>query len=212
MTSPTYNLTPYSGVEVTFFFYPNSMETGEDFWLRYNDGSGWQTVAAFVSGTSFQNNTFYTATVPILSSSYTMSANAQFRFTCDASANADRVYIDQVSAVGLSSGSITNGEVKITPLHSLAEIDEFEFIEEMQISPNPALDEVRVKLNMDYAQPISIKAVDMLGRTIISTQMNTEEGTNILPLDISNLESGTYFLKVTDAEGDEMIDKFIKLR
>ncbi len=211
MTSPTYNTTPYNGVEVTFFFYPNSMENGEDFWLRYYDGSSWQTVAAFVSGTSFQNNTFYTATVPILSSSYNMSANAQFRFQCDASGNADRIYIDQVSAVGLTSGSITNGEVKISPLQSLAEIDEFEFIEEMQISPNPALDQIRVKVNLDYAQEISIKVVDMLGRNIVNTKTSTSEGINILPLDISNFDSGTYFLKVIDVEGDEMIDKFIKL-
>ncbi len=212
MTSSSYNTTPYTGVEVTFFFYPNSMENGEDFWLRYYDGSSWQTVATFVSGTSFQNNTFYTATVPILSSSYNMSTNARFRFQCDASGNADRIYIDQVSAVGLSSGSITDGEVKISPVRSLAEIDEFEFIEEMQISPNPALDQIRVKVNLDYAQEVSIKVVDMLGRSIIDTQANLGEGVNTHPIDISNLDSGTYFLKVIDSEGDEMVDKFIKLK
>lgn len=212
MTSPVYDLSSYSGVEVTFFFYPNSMENGEDFWLRYYDGSTWHTVAAFVSGTSFQNNSFYTATVPILSSSYNMSANARFRFTCDASANADQIYIDQVSAVGLGSGSITNGEIKISPLRSLAEIDEFEFIEEMQISPNPALDQIRVKLNLDYAQEISIEVIDMLGRNIVDTRSNADDGINVFPLDISSLDSGTYFLKVIDAEGDEMIDKFIKLK
>ena len=89
------------------------VENGEDFWLRYYDGSSWQTVASFVSGSSFQNNTFYTATVPILSSQYNMASNARFRFQCDASGNADRVYIDQVSAVGISSGSLVSDEVKI---------------------------------------------------------------------------------------------------
>ena len=212
MTSSSYNTTPYTGVEVTFFFYPNSMENGEDFWLRYYDGSTWQTVASFVSGTSFQNNTFYTATVPILSSQYNMSANAQFRFQCDASANADRIYIDQVSAVGLTSGSITDGEVKIRPLHSMAGLSEIGSIEEMQISPNPALDQIRVKVNLDYAQDISIKIVDLLGRNIVATTAKADEGINVFPQDISNLESGTYFIKVIDAEGDEMIDKFIKLK
>jgi len=212
MTSSTYNTTPYTGVEVTFFFYPNSMENGEDFWLRYYDGSSWQTVATFVSGTSFQNNTFYTATVPILSSQYNMSANAQFRFQCDASGNADRIYIDQVSAVGLTSGNLTSGEVKIRPLHSIAGTEEYGFIEEMQISPNPALDQVRVKVNLDYAQEISIEIVDLLGRSIVNTKANATEGINVFPQDISNLESGTYFIKVTDSEGDEMVDKFIKLK
>ena len=212
MTSSSYNTTPYSGVEVTFFFYPNSMETGEDFWLRYYDGSSWTTVATFVSGTSFQNNTFYTATVPILASQYNMATNAQFRFQCDASANADRIYIDQVSAVGLSSGSLPNGEVKITALSAIGELEEFGFVEEMQISPNPALDELRVRLNLDHDQNVSIAVVDILGRNVLNLKRSVGEGTNTLPIDISTLESGTYFLKVVDAEGDEMVDKFIKLK
>jgi hypothetical protein len=212
MTSPTYNLTSYTGVEVTFFFYPNSMENGEDFWLRYYDGSSWQTVATFVSGSSFQNNNFYTATVPILSSTYNMASNAQFRFQCDASANADRIYIDQVSAVGLAAGNLPSGEVKITKLRSLAELDEHPFIEEMQISPNPALNELRVKLNLDYAQTINISVVDILGRNVLNAKANAIEGGNVLPLDISNLDSGTYFLKAVDAEGDVMVNKFIKLK
>jgi hypothetical protein len=212
MTSQSYNLTSYSGVEVTFFFYPNSMENGEDFWLRYYDGSSWQTVATFVSGTSFQNNTFYTATVPILSSQYNMASNAQFRFQCDASGNADRIYIDQVSAVGLASGSLPSGEIKITPLHSLAGTEQFSFVEEMQISPNPALDEIRVRLNLDHSQNVSISVVDILGRSILNTNSNVSEGMNAIPIDISSLDSGTYFLKVIDAEGDEMVDKFIKLK
>ena len=212
MTSQAYNTTSYSGVEVTFFFYPNSMENGEDFWLRYYDGSSWQTVATFVSGTSFQNNTFYTATVPILSSQYNMASNAQFRFQCDASGNADRIYIDQVSAVGLSSGSLPDGEIKITALHSLGELEQFSFIEEMQISPNPALDEIRVRLNLDHSQKVSISVVDILGRNVMNTNSSVSEGISTIPIDISRLESGTYFLKVLDAEGDEMIDKFIKLK
>ena len=212
MTSPTYNLTQYNGVEVTFFFYPNSMETGEDFWLRYYNGSSWQTVATFVSGSSFQNNTFYTATVPIMSSTYNMASNARFRFQCDASGNADRIYIDQVSAVGLGAGSTTDGEIKICALHSIADLDEFGMLEEIQISPNPAKDEIRVKMNSDDDQSVSIKVVDMLGRNVINATFNLNEGSNVIPVDITTLESGTYFMKVTDADGDEMIDKFIKLQ
>jgi len=212
MTSPTYNTTPYNGVEVTFFFYPNSMENGEDFWLRYYDGSTWRTVATFTSGTSFQNNTFYTATVPILSSNYDMATNARFRFTCDASGNADRIYIDQVSAVGLTAGSTTNGQISIKPLQTLAEIDEFEFTEDMQISPNPALDQLRLKVEVEYEQSLSIRVIDMVGRNIMNMQRRAETGINTFSLEISNLESGTYFIKVTDAEGDEMVDKFIKIK
>ncbi len=53
MTSPTYDLAGLGSVEIKLYFYPNSMENGEDFWVRYNDGSGWQTVATYASGSSF---------------------------------------------------------------------------------------------------------------------------------------------------------------
>ena len=55
MTLNNVDLTSYDQVEVEFFFYPNSMENGEDFWVRYNDGSGWQTVATYASGQDFTN-------------------------------------------------------------------------------------------------------------------------------------------------------------
>ena len=54
--------------------------------------------------------------------------------------------------------------------------------------------------------------IDILGRSILNTKTNVAEGINTVPIDISSLDSGTYFLKVLDAEGDEMIDKFIKLK
>ena len=62
MTSETFNLTSYDQVEVEFYFYSYSMENGEDFWLRYYNGSSWSTVASWARGTNFNNNTFYTAT------------------------------------------------------------------------------------------------------------------------------------------------------
>ena len=41
------------------------MENGEDFWLRYYNGSSWSTVATWARGTSFQNGNFYVATVTL---------------------------------------------------------------------------------------------------------------------------------------------------
>ena len=97
-TSPAYDLSQYSSAEIEFYFYPNSMENGEDFWVRFNNGSGWTTVASYASGTSFNNNSFYVATVTIPASS--LSSNSQFRVQCDASSNADRIYIDLVTIRG----------------------------------------------------------------------------------------------------------------
>ena len=61
MTSSSFNLSSYDAVEVSFYFYPNSMENGEDFWLRYHNGSSWTTVAIWARGISFENKIYYSA-------------------------------------------------------------------------------------------------------------------------------------------------------
>ncbi|MEQ8822307.1 MAG: hypothetical protein RLY93_18890, partial [Sumerlaeia bacterium] len=75
-----------------------SMESGEDFWLQYssNGGSSWTTVGSWAQGTDFSNNAFYSESVVIDSASQSFTSNAKFRFRCDASNNADDVYIDEV--------------------------------------------------------------------------------------------------------------------
>ena len=59
MTSQAFNLTSYDSVEVKFYFYSYSMENGEDFWLRFYNGSSWSTVGVWARGTSFENNNYY---------------------------------------------------------------------------------------------------------------------------------------------------------
>ncbi|MCA9727710.1 MAG: PKD domain-containing protein, partial [Candidatus Eisenbacteria bacterium] len=92
-----YNVTGYNTLEVEFYFYAVSMENGEDFWVQYYNGSAWVTVAAYVAGSTFSNNTFYVTTVSIPRSSYNFPTNAKLRFMCDASNNSDDVYIDAIT-------------------------------------------------------------------------------------------------------------------
>ena len=53
-TASGYDLTGAAAVDIEFVFYPYSMESGEDFWVQYNSGSGWQTVARYASGAPVQ--------------------------------------------------------------------------------------------------------------------------------------------------------------
>ena len=108
MTSEAFDLNSFDTVEVAFHFYVNSMENGEDFWLRYYDGSNWTTVAAYVRGTDFENGNFYTATATIDKANYNFATNAQFRFQCDASSNNDQIYIDQVTITGNTGTAAKN--------------------------------------------------------------------------------------------------------
>jgi hypothetical protein len=100
MTSPVYNLTQYDSVTVEFKFRALSFETGEDFWLRYYNGSAWTTIKAWVTPADFANNTVYTRKVRL---NAPLASNAQFRFQSDASDNFDQVLIDAVVIKGYKS-------------------------------------------------------------------------------------------------------------
>jgi len=86
----------YTEIKVEFWFKAASMETGEDFWVQYYNGSTWTTVASYKSGTDFSNGTFYNKTVLVNESSYTFPTGMKIRFMCDAGDNTDDVYIDEV--------------------------------------------------------------------------------------------------------------------
>jgi hypothetical protein len=208
MTSSSYNVSGYSQLDIEFYFYPNSMENGEDFWVRYYDGSSWNTVATYASGTSFNNGGFYVATVTINSASYNFPSNARFRFQCDASANADQVYIDAVTVTGSNGGLIEELEpiVSITELERPTEIPtttSFVTANDVSVFPNPAQD----YLNVRSSEVIeSIQLISVSGQLIRSVQPNTTYD----KLDISDLEAGMYYVQIKTV--DELVtQKFIKM-
>ena len=197
MTSPSYDLAGLGSVVIDFYFYANSMENGEDFWVRYNDGSGWQTVASYASGTNFNNNTFYTAAVTLDASTYNLTDGAQFRIQCDASANADQVYIDQVTVTGsLASGSYESPSSTLEAVSSPIYSDENDFTEaDVQLYPNPAYDRVTVQTDDNFSMVTiySIQGAKM--------QSNTYDGVNEALIDVSSLSTGIYMISIqTDDE------------
>lgn len=211
MTSPSLNLTGYSQVDITFYFYAYSMENGEDFWVRYYNGSSWSTVAAYASGTSFNNNTFYTATVTLSSSSYNFPSNAQFRFQCDASNNSDYIYIDAVTVTASNpTGLLANGgetRVTIDELSKLVENEtELNLEEEIEdgaiVYPNPARDRLSYITDKDVK---SIKVFSFNGLLMKDVIITDESET----IDISQLNPGIYFISI-ETEDNVIVKRFIK--
>ncbi len=210
MTSASLNLSAYSGLELSFYFYPNSMEANEDFWLRYYDGSQWHTVATFTRGTDFNNNQFYVVTVPISGNDYNMATNAKFRLQCDASSNADRIYIDAVTLTGLGAGNLLGNEYKISPVsgHRLEIITSEE---DLLLSPNPASSRIKVSVVSEVEYMSQLTITDIMGRVIQRMNPSINVGNNTFDLGIKNLANGTYFIKILDEEGEYLIKRFIKI-
>lgn len=204
MTLSNVDLTGYSNVEVDFHFYPNSMENGEDFWLQYNSGSGWVTVASYARGTDFDNNTFYNATVTLDSGSFSFPSNAQFRFRCDASGNGDRVYIDAVIITANTPATLTgDGIVALNTPQSFSNlnIDENEFEGDIHLYPNPTNGLLNIEM-IDANATMTYRIVNLLGQQV-------KEGMLTQTIDVSKLQAGMYILEVNDGE-DVINERFVK--
>ncbi|WP_046758558.1 M43 family zinc metalloprotease [Kordia jejudonensis] len=198
MTSETFDLRSFDQVEINFYFYPNSMENGEDFWVRYFNGSSWSTVATYASGSSFTNGSFYSATVTLDSSQVNFASNSRFRIQCDASANADQVYIDQVTITGINGGARTKAD-GITALRSGPPSSvNGDFL----ITPTITRGDITINL-ASYNLNSSYRILNLLGQTVKAGTIKDGR------LNVGELKSGVYLLEVSDEE-EKIIQKFVK--
>jgi Metallo-peptidase family M12/Secretion system C-terminal sorting domain len=182
MTSPLYNLSAYTTASINFQFRAEGMETGEDFWIQYYNGSTWSTVAALVAGTNFVNNQLYNVTINITGA---LSNVARFRFQCDATENDDMVYID---AVVISAG--TGSNLIATPLVIDMIPNQWvvsETNEDIKIFPNPSVDYISVSAQQDIT---SIKVYNTTGHLMTQACHSFDQ------IDVSAWQSGLYILHI----------------
>ncbi|WP_299670522.1 GEVED domain-containing protein [uncultured Polaribacter sp.] len=202
MTLSNINLTSYTQVSINFFFYANSMENGEDFWVRFYNGSSWSTVQTYARGTNFNNNTFYEATVVLDAANYNFASNSGFRFQNDASGNNDQVYIDQVTITGATNSSSVNRLEALNSFNtSSTENSEENTFGDIIVYPIPAKNTLNI--NPSYGFKNAYKVIDLTGKTILSGKLYNHA------IDISRLKIGVYFVELSDEE-ETVLQKFIK--
>lgn len=100
-----HDVTQYSDLKVSFWFYPYSMETNEDFFLEYSadGGSTWSVVKSWARGRDFDDEKYYSESVRISEPDFNLATTkARLRFRCDASSNADQVYLDEIQFQGFA--------------------------------------------------------------------------------------------------------------
>ncbi len=213
MTSPTLDLSGFTSVTIEFSFYVRSMENNEDFWLRYNGGSGWTTVETYVSGSGISNNNFYTRTVTLSSADYNLAANGQFRFQCDASGNNDQIYIDQVIITGSGNNLLrANNDRKITVADKRDDVSVEHDVEEtlvekasLNVYPNPATDLVNFDLSNIPAGVKQIVIYNLQGSLIEMVQPNGI----IQAHNVSDYKSGIYFVRILDQNNEMLVQRFV---
>ena len=198
MTLSNIDTSPYSQVIVDFHFYINGMNNGEGLLLGYYNGSSWATIQSYTVGSQNINNfTFYNATITLTAAQYTFASNAGFRFQSAASKKNEQVYIDQITITGTNSGRRDlDQSVKIK-----TDLPNENNNGNLILYPNPVKGNV-LNVEMLESDKFSYTIKNMLGQVVTK---GISEG----KVDVSELNSGMYFIEVNDGEGI-ITKKFIR--
>ena len=185
----TRNVSGYTDQQVTFWFKMVSMESGENFFVEYYNGSIWQTVANFIRGASYANGTFYFATVNIPSASYTYPTNARLRFRCDAGDNSDDVYIDEITWSGFSgSGAVVFKSDPVSPV-----VHGFSLGQNV---PNPFNPRTNIEFSLPSDEHVRLAVYDLRGRQIaLLADRVFAAGVHRVEWAPRDVASGVYFYK-----------------
>ena len=103
---------------------------------------------------------------------------------------------------GSSEGKYTFMQERLT----FVSAEEHEFVNLLQVYPNPAAE--RINVVFDFVGRSDIEIIDMTGRLVHSTYYDASGFTN-LSLDVSSLNPGVFFIRLR-AEGESNVLRFIK--
>jgi len=70
----------------------------------------------------------------------------------------------------------------------------------LQLSPNPATDELLVEYNCVSAADAIVEIIDMFGRVVATVQQPCSQGRNNIMMPVRSLASGVYTLRVTNTQ------------
>lgn len=186
--SPTLDLSGNTQVSIEFHTYAKSMENGEDFFVEFFNGSSYQTIGNYVSGTDFSNGTFFTDTILLDSGTYNFNANNRFRIRCDASQNNDQIWFDQV---------IISGDAGLAPVATGNDVRNPEAVRAQELAtnnnirmyPNPANSILNIEILDENFDEVMIFSAT--GNLIQTLHISDDK----LSIDVSQFATGMYFVR-----------------
>ena len=195
--SPVLDLSGNSQIEIEFHTYANSMENGEDFFVEFFNGSSYQVIGQYVSGTDFSNGSFFTDTIVLSSATYNFNSNNRFRIRCDASANNDQIWFDQVIITGDSAPAANNAGDEAIAFKSAVE-------DTIKLFPNPVESTLKIQLLNDGSFD-TIYIFNAMGKLMQTVDASDGD----MRINVSDYSSGTYFVSFV-TNGRAITKRFIK--
>ncbi len=196
------SLSAFNTVEVSFSFYPVSMENGEDFFLELsnNGGNSFSKIATWTAGQEFENLAHYDAKTII--SNIDFSDQVVLRIRCDASSNSDMVYIDDISIEGCNVESLWGESFS-------GESEKYEEPFSVNMYPNPAYnnDELKLFFNREVDN-ISIRIFDILGKQVFIHSVKNQR-MDQLQIGLEGIHTGTYFIEFLSNKQGKIVETLI---
>ena len=93
-------------------------------------------------------------------------------------------------------------------MYKIAGIDDHNGLENVNVYPNPATDNIHVLVEAENAQEISASVVDMTGKIVYTDQFNFNGGSQEYTIPVNAMAKGFYFLNLQTKQG-KTIRKFI---
>lgn len=125
-------------------------------------------------------------------------------------ANTANWRIDDISVLGSSNGfnatscynlNVSTGSTNFKP-------NQISNNSSISIYPNPVHQILNVDFSSNHASPLQIKVLDQMGRMLIFKNTNSVQGKNLIPINVSRLQKGIYYLKI-NGNSNSSTHKFI---
>jgi hypothetical protein len=144
-------------------------------------------------------------------SGYLKSTDASpFTMTAAGTFMHDSVYINLHTAAnpnGEMRGQVLRGSVCFPATNT--GIEEAALPKSFEVYPNPATDLVNVRMESSVAVPVQILVYDIIGKVVFMQNSKLNAGANTMTLNVSNFESGVYFVRI-QSEKQVVTQKIIR--
>lgn len=121
---------------------------------------------------------------------------------------AQTAIVDTYTGTIPANGSNTWGFGKVNAYAAIKEALNFSSIHHQATStlngivyPNPGTGAYNIGFTSEKTQLMQLGVFDLTGREVKTQQWMSQQGSNVLPLDLSELPAGAYFIRVNSAEG-----------
>ncbi|MEO6220867.1 MAG: T9SS type A sorting domain-containing protein, partial [Ginsengibacter sp.] len=111
--------------------------------------------------------------------------------------------------IGLNYYRLRIVDIDNSAKYSLIKSVKNSLLRNFTIYPNPVKNKLLVNIEAGTTDKAEISITDIDGRNVYRSSLNLFQGANTIPVNISNLAQGSYFMKIQMTDGS-FIKKFSK--